>query len=135
MTAVIGIEARGFLLAGAVAIELGAGFVAVRKAGALFPGAKLITITAADYRGTRHQLSLRCDDLCVGERALLVDDWVETGSQAVGVQKLVTDQDAELVGLTVIVDDLRERPRDGLPPVHALLTSGELPLCPAATRR
>lgn len=98
VTAVIGIEARGFLLAGAVAVELEVGFVAVRKAGALFPGPKVRRTTGVDYRANQHQLSMRCDDL-----------------------------GAEVIGLSVIVDDLCERPRDHLPAVHALLTSDQLP--------
>ena len=48
VTAVCGIESRGFLLGGAVAVELGVGFVPVRKAGGLFPGAKVTRTTAPD---------------------------------------------------------------------------------------
>ncbi len=65
VTAVCGIESRGFLLGGAVALELGVGFAAVRKAAGLFPGEKLTRETDPDYRGFRHVLrmqrsALRC---------------------------------------------------------------------------
>jgi len=59
ISAVTGIEARGFLLGGAAAIELGVGFIAIRKAGALFPGEKMRTLTAPDYRGQQTELAVQ----------------------------------------------------------------------------
>jgi adenine/guanine phosphoribosyltransferase-like PRPP-binding protein len=76
ITHIVGVEARGFLLGGAVAAELGAGFVAVRKPGGLLPGPKARVVASTDYRGIAHQLRvqrvLRPQDV-----ALLVDDWAE----------------------------------------------------------
>ena len=83
VTAVIGVEARGFLLGAAVAVELESGFVAVRKTGALFPGATISRTTdTADYRGNRYEL-------LPTDRILLVDDWIETGTQAQTVTSMV----------------------------------------------
>jgi adenine phosphoribosyltransferase len=106
ITKVIGIEARGFLLGGAVALELGAGFVAVRKSGHL-PGAKLTQRTSrADYRGLTHELRLQAGALGRRDRVLLVDDWIEMGSQSAAAKSLVDQARAAFVGTSVIVNQL-----------------------------
>lgn len=127
LDAVIGIESRGFLLGGAVAVELGVGFVAVRKGEGLLPGPKVRRRTAPDYRGRSHELRLRTDDLRPGDRAVLVDDWAETGAQSAAVAALVREVGAELVGIAVVVDELAEAVRPALPPVHGLVTGADLP--------
>jgi adenine phosphoribosyltransferase len=109
IVAVCGIESRGFLLGGAVAVELGAGFVPIRKAGGLFPGVKVTGTTAPDYRG-------------------VVDDWIQTGSQARAVHALIAECGAELAGCSVIVDELTDQGRSGIGPVHALVRAAELPV-------
>lgn len=129
ITAVCGIESRGFLLGGAAAVELGVGFVAVRKAGGMFPGEKLVRETEPDYRGFRHSLRIQRASLGPADRVLLVDDWIETGSQALAVRELVEAAGAELTGCAVVVDQLRAESREALGNVHSLVTSGELPGC------
>jgi adenine phosphoribosyltransferase len=57
ITKVAGIEARGFILGGACALRLGAGFAAIRKSAGLFPGPKLTVAAAPDYRGNSHDQS------------------------------------------------------------------------------
>jgi adenine phosphoribosyltransferase len=109
ITKVIGIEARGFLLGGAVAVELGAGFVPVRKGGHL-PGPKLSTaMTGPDYRGMRHELRLQARALGRRDRVLLVDDWIEMGSQAAAVMALIQQAHATFAGASVIVNQLPVR--------------------------
>ena len=125
VTCVVGVEARGFLLGGAVALRLGVGFRAVRKAGALFPGAKLTAQTAPDYRGLRHHLALQ-DTLTAGERVLMVDDWAERGAQATAVRELVQRSGARFAGLTLMVDQLPEQARRDLGIVTSLVTAAEL---------
>jgi adenine phosphoribosyltransferase len=58
------------------------GLVTVRKAGALFPARKIRRRTEPDYRGNRSELLLQHDSVHRDDRVVLVDDWVETGSQA-----------------------------------------------------
>jgi adenine phosphoribosyltransferase len=128
VTAVAGIESRGFLLGGAVAVELGVGFVAVRKGEGLFPGAKAVRRTAPDYRRQEHVLRVQRSALDRGDRVALVDDWIQTGSQAAAVRELVAECGAEWAGCSVIVDELGDaRVRGGLGPVRALLAAGDLP--------
>ncbi|SEO58322.1 phosphoribosyltransferase [Amycolatopsis saalfeldensis] len=119
VTAVCGVESRGFLLGGAVAVELGAGFVAVRKGG-LFPGSKISRSTTPDYRGQRHRLRLQRAALRPDDRVLFVDDWIETGSQATTVRTMVEECGATWLGGSVIVDQL------GDPGVRGLVTADEL---------
>jgi adenine phosphoribosyltransferase len=112
ITKVAGIEARGFILGGAVARELETGFVAIRKETGLFPGRKLTRITASDYRGNSSLFRLQRASFSPGDRVLVVDDWIETGSQVAAAQALIEEVGAEFVGVSVIVDQL---PRDSTP--------------------
>ncbi len=125
ITRVAGVEARGFLLGGAVAVRLGAGFQAVRKAGAIFPGPKQTVTSAPDYRGSRHELSLQ-DTLTAGDVVLLVDDWAERGSQALAVKALVERRGAAFAGVSLVVDQLDAVTRTALGRVTSLVTADEL---------
>jgi adenine phosphoribosyltransferase len=124
---VIGMESRGFVLAPAVALTLGVGFAPVRKDGALFPGSLVERATDRDYRGNRRTLAARRDLFGPGQRAVLVDDWIETGSQALAAAGLVAEAGAELVGVAVIVDEASPGARAALPPLRGLVRSSELP--------
>ena len=126
VTAVAAVEARGFLLAGAVALRLGTGVVAIRKAGALLPGLKLEQTAGIDYRGSEHRLLLQRDAVAAGERVLLVDDWVETGSQARAARALLEQAGGRWAGIATVVDDTTEPVRAALAPFHALLPSAAL---------
>jgi len=125
ITKVAGVESRGFLLGGAVAIRLGVGFQAVRKQGALFPGAKTYVETAADYRGQTHALSMQTT-LTPDDVVLFVDDWAEKGSQALAVKSLVSPSHARWAGVSILVDQLEEATRSRLGRVTALVTADEL---------
>lgn len=105
VTKVCGTESRGFLLAGAVALRLHAGFVPIRKAEGLLPGPKLERESAPDYRGVRHLLRLQQDALKPADRVLLIDDWIELGSQAAAAKSLVEGAGARFLGVSTIVDE------------------------------
>ncbi|MFE7313967.1 phosphoribosyltransferase family protein [Streptomyces sp. NPDC057555] len=129
ITAICGIESRGFLLGAAAAVELGVGFVPVRKSDGLFPGDKVTGRTDPDYRGLRHTLRLQRPSLGPGDRVALVDDWIETGSQAATVKGMVEACGVSWAGCSVIVDQLAEEYRRALGPIRALLTASDLPAC------
>jgi adenine phosphoribosyltransferase len=122
ITKVVGIEARGFILGGAVASELGAGFVAIRKPGGLFPGEKLVGVTSPDYRSQQVQLRLQRKSLGQPDRVVIIDDWFETGNQALTAKALIESAGASFVGASVIVDQLNADVRSRLQPFHALIT-------------
>ena len=125
-TKVAGIEARGFILAGPVAAELGAGFVAIRKEAGLFPGPKVSRRAEADYRGNEQLLRLQRAALASGDRVLLVDDWAERGSQALAARALIEQCGADFLGLAIVVDQLEDHVREQLGRVYALVSAEEL---------
>jgi adenine phosphoribosyltransferase len=124
---VAAIESGGFLLGGAVAIELEVGFAAIRKDGALFLGDKVQMRTKPDYRGRTRGLSALRSQFAAADRVLLVDDWIETGSQALAAVDLVKACGAELIGISVIIDETADSARELLPPITALVRAGDLP--------
>ena len=99
---VAGIEARGFALAGAVATRIGAGFVPVRKPGAIHPGPKAVATTDPDWRGRRLELAVQRHAVQPGVRVLLVDDWAETGSQAAAALAAIQSCGARWVGTALL---------------------------------
>ncbi|MEU6445103.1 phosphoribosyltransferase family protein [Streptomyces sp. NPDC047046] len=126
VTAVCGIESRGFLLGAAVAVELGVGFVAVRKDEGIFPGPKVTRRSDPDYRGTRQELRLQRAAVGPGGRVLLVDDWIETGSQASAVRSMVEECGAQWAGCSVVVDQIDPARRANLG-VRSIVTAADLP--------
>lgn len=98
---VVGMEARGFILGAPVALELGVGFVPVRKGGKL-PGETHAVSYALEYGEAT--LELHCDAVTPGERVLLVDDVLATGGTAVATRELVEKSGAEVIGLAVLME-------------------------------
>lgn len=126
VTHVVGIESRGFLLGGATAVALGAGFVAVRKSGTgLLPGPTVRTEADPDYRALRHRLRMQAV-LGPQDVALMVDDWAEQGSQAAAARALVEQCGARWLGLSLVVDQLADDKRAALGSVTALVRADEL---------
>jgi adenine phosphoribosyltransferase len=127
ITKVAAVEARGFALGAGVALQLGAGFVAVRKGSSIHPGAKAECMTEADWRGQQHLLQMQRSALSPDDAVLLVDDWAETGSQATAAKALIQECGARYVGLSLFVDELPDRLREELAPVYAVVRASELP--------
>jgi adenine phosphoribosyltransferase len=117
---VVGIEARGFLLAAPVALALGAGFVPVRKEGKL-PSATYDTTYALEYGDAT--LQLHCDALQPGERVLIVDDVLATGGTLEATIGLVRRTGADVVAVAVLIElgFLHGRDRLGAVPLRSLL--------------
>jgi adenine phosphoribosyltransferase len=98
---VLGIEARGFIMAAPVALRLGAGFVPVRKAGKL-PWRVERETYSLEY-GT-DSLEIHADALAPGERALIVDDVLATGGTASAVVRLVTRLGGTTAGFACLIE-------------------------------
>ncbi len=98
---VAGIEARGFILAAPVALELGAGFVPVRKQGKL-PGPTYAQSYDLEYGSAT--IEVHQDAFAPGERVLIVDDVLATGGTAAATVELVRKAGAEVAGLVVILE-------------------------------
>jgi adenine phosphoribosyltransferase len=119
---VVGIEARGFILAAPVAYHFGAGFVPVRKHGKL-PSETYASSYALEYGEAT--LEVHQDAFKAGERVLVVDDVLATGGTAAATVDLVRRTGAEVVGASVLIEltALAGRDRlDGLD-VHALMAA------------
>lgn len=109
---VVGIEARGFIIAAPVAMAMHAGFVPMRKAGKL-PG----RVEARDYEleyGLA-RLEVQRDAIAPGERVLIVDDVLATGGTALAATQLVEHLGGKVVGLGFVIglDSLGGRCRLG----------------------
>lgn len=122
---VAGIEARGFILGGAVAHRLGAGFVPLRKKGKL-PHKTVNADYALEY-GT-DAIEMHLDACQAGERILLVDDLIATGGTAMAGLSLLRGAGAEVVAAAFVIDlpDLggAERLRAQRLPVTSLIAFG-----------
>ncbi len=118
---VVGIEARGFVIAAAVAYAAGTGVVPVRKAGKL---PRRTLAAAYDLEYGQAVLEVHEDAFVAGQRVLVVDDVLATGGTAEATLGLVERAGGEVVGLTVLLELSFLRGRDRLTgrPVHALLT-------------
>ena len=122
---VAGIEARGFILGGAIAHQLSVGFVPVRKKGKL-PWKTIEQDYTLEY-GTA-TVEVHLDAFRKDERVLIVDDLIATGGTAEAAIKIVERLGARVAGCTFIVDlpDLGGRAKlEALgAPVHALCEFG-----------
>ncbi|GLW67010.1 adenine phosphoribosyltransferase [Actinomadura rubrobrunea] len=118
---IVGIEARGFILAAPVAYHFGAGFVPVRKKGKL-PSRTYEETYDLEY-GTE-TIEVHADAFGPGERVLIVDDVLATGGTARAAAELVSRAGAQVVGVSVLLElsFLRGRERLGDVDVHALVT-------------
>jgi adenine phosphoribosyltransferase len=98
---VLGIESRGFILGPALAYNLNAGFVPVRKQGKL-PAATLQASYALEYGVDT--LEIHQDAVTAGEKVLVVDDLIATGGTAAATVDMVRRLDGDLVGLAFLIE-------------------------------
>ncbi|MFB6812590.1 adenine phosphoribosyltransferase [Streptomyces sp. NPDC056387] len=100
-TKIVGLEARGFILAAPVAVQAGIGFVPVRKAGKL-PGATLAQSYELEY-GTA-EIEVHAEDLAPGDRVMVIDDVLATGGTADASLSLIRRAGAEVAGVAVLME-------------------------------
>jgi adenine phosphoribosyltransferase len=98
---VAGMEARGFILGGAVAHQLSAGFVPIRKKGKL-PFTKVSVAYSLEYG--IDEMEMHDDAIAPGERVILVDDLIATGGTAEGAVKLLKQIGADVVAACFVID-------------------------------
>ena len=98
---VVGIEARGFILGGAVAHELGLGFVPIRKKGKL-PGRTIGQDYTLEYGVDT--VEIHADAITTGDKVLLVDDLIATGGTAEAALELIRKSGADVIAACFVVD-------------------------------
>ncbi|MFJ5831093.1 adenine phosphoribosyltransferase [Streptomyces sp. NPDC093089] len=124
-TKIVGLEARGFILAAPVAVRAGLGFIPVRKAGKL-PGATLSQAYELEY-GTA-EIEVHAEDLAAGDRVMVIDDVLATGGTAEASIELIRRAGAEVAGVAVLMElsflpgRARLEPALGGAPLNALIT-------------
>lgn len=117
---VVGIEARGFLLASAIAYRIGAGLVPARKIGKL-PRATEIEDYQLEYG--KASIEIHKDAFTHNARALIVDDVLATGGTLQAVVKILEKMSVEIVGISVLSEIVELKGRDKFPhiPFHTVL--------------
>lgn len=100
-TKIVGLEARGFILAAPVAVRAGVGFIPVRKAGKL-PGVTLAQSYELEYG--RAEIEVHADDLAAGDRVMVIDDVLATGGTAEASLQLIQRAGADVAGLAVLME-------------------------------
>ncbi|MEI5010075.1 adenine phosphoribosyltransferase [Streptomyces sp. NPDC087659] len=100
-TKVVGLEARGFILAAPVAVRAGLGFIPVRKAGKL-PGATLSQAYELEY-GTA-EIEIHAEDLGGDDRVMVIDDVLATGGTAEASLELIRRAGAEVAGVAILME-------------------------------
>lgn len=100
VTKVVGIEARGFIFATALAYALGIGFVPLRKPGKL-PRATLSQTYALEYG--EDTLEIHVDDIQPGERVVIMDDLLATGGTVMAAIELLRRQQADIVECAFVI--------------------------------
>ncbi len=122
---IAGIEARGFILGGAVAHQVSAGFVPIRKKDKL-PHKRVSVAYALEYG--EDMIEMHADALVAGERVVLVDDLIATGGTAAAAVKLLRQLGADVLAACFVIDlpDLggSERLRKLDVPVRTLISFG-----------
>jgi len=98
---IAGIEARGFILGGAIAHQLSAGFIPIRKKGKL-PHETVRVAYSLEYG--LDEMEMHKDAVKPGEKVILVDDLVATGGTAEGAVKLLTQMGADIVAACFVID-------------------------------
>ena len=98
---IAGIEARGFILGGAIAHQLSAGFIPIRKKGKL-PHETVRVAYSLEYG--LDEMEMHKDAVKPGEKVILVDDLIATGGTAEGAVKLLTQMGADIVAACFVID-------------------------------
>ncbi|MBT2897530.1 MULTISPECIES: adenine phosphoribosyltransferase [unclassified Streptomyces] len=124
-TKIVGLEARGFILAAPVAVRAGIGFIPVRKAGKL-PGATLSQSYELEYGSA--EIEIHAEDLDAEDRVMIIDDVLATGGTAEASLELIRRAGAQVAGVAVLMElgflAGRARLEPGLAgaPLEALIT-------------
>ena len=103
---IVGLDALGFVIGGAIAIKNKKRFVPVRKGGKL-PGVKgtILQVSFKDYSNQEKQFEMNKNSIKAGDKVIIVDEWIETGTQAKAAIELIEKQGGKVVGIAAINAD------------------------------
>jgi len=109
---ILGIEARGFILGGAVSFNSHKAFVPVRKKGGL--SGPTVQRTFVDYTRKQKTLEIKLDAIKPNDKVIIIDDWIETGTQVKTCVSMVEELGGKVVSILTIVDETSEIIKKGL---------------------
>lgn len=127
---VLGVEARGFILGGAVAYKLNAGFVLARKKNKMYQYKypKHLVFSercSADYSGKKKTLEIEKDEKGIkkGDKVLIIDDWYGKGAQGNAAIRLIEKAGGKVVGVGIMLDEMTDDVRKSFDSynLHALI--------------
>ena len=100
---IAGLDALGFIIGGAIAQKNKVGFVPIRKGGKL-PGIRgtVLRTSFVDYSKTKKTFEINKSSIKEGDRILLVDEWIETGSQMKSAIKLIEKLGGKVIGISAL---------------------------------
>ncbi len=109
---IVGIDALGFIIGGAMAHKLKKGFVPIRK-GDKLPGVRgtVIRTAVVDYTNKKKTFEMNKDSIKKGDKVLIVDEWIETGSQIKAAIKLIEKQGGKVIGITALCAERTSKTR------------------------
>lgn len=101
---IAGLEALGFIVGGALAHKMNVGFICIRKGGKL-PGTgdTILKKSFVDYSDSSKSFEISKSSIKKGDKILVVDDWIETGSQMITAVELIEELGGEVVGISSLV--------------------------------
>jgi len=121
---IVGLDALGFVLGGAMAIKMKKGFVPLRKGGRL-PGVKgtVVRTSFVDYSKNRKTFEINKNSIKKGDKVLIVDEWIETGTQLKASIKLIEQLGGKVIGISALNVDENDKTRFlfekyNLKPIH-----------------
>ncbi len=100
---IVGLDALGFVIGGALAQKMKMGFIPIRKVGKL-PGLNktILRTSFKDYSKTKKTFEINKSAVNKGDKVLLVDEWIETGSQIKAAIKLIEKQCGKVIGVSTL---------------------------------
>jgi len=100
---VVGLDALGFIIGGAISNKLQVGFVPIRKRGKL-PGIKgtVLRTSFIDYSKNKKTFEINKSSIKKGDKILIVDEWIETGSQMKSAIKLIEKLGGMIIGISTL---------------------------------
>ena len=109
---IVGLDALGFIIGGAMSHKLKKSFAPVRKGGKL-PGIKGTVLRTAfkDYTNTKKTFEMNLGSIKRREKVLIVDEWIETGTQAKSAIKLIEKQGGKVIGIAALCAQKTPRTR------------------------
>ena len=100
---IAGLDALGFIIGGVIAYKLKVGFVPIRKGGKLPEvNGTIVKTSFIDYTKKEKILEMNKNSIKKGDKILIVDDWVETGSQLKAAIKLIEKQEGVIIGISTL---------------------------------